>query len=635
MHLRSSDTQSRLSLRGRGSPHPRGFRFSSASNTGESEAVHPDDMAPVPGSPLGSPRAGSPRALRGMPAGKLVEMFRAGLAWPHVRSPEAAARLRRSRSASPPAGRLTSPGRRWFAAAKGLPGSQVSSRITGASPHGEAALTPLSALDAAALTAAAAAADAAAEADANRHANRLSGHSRASALDRGGRSPSPPRPAPREQLWLQSTWREGLSPRTKERGALRLFPCQLLKVHGDGSAGALAAEAARATSPKRAGGVAPLPFGGARIGDRNRRPALPCSTIGTYSGSTTPTVIGPSSGSTNERLSRRLIPPSDSEGCSMVLDDAGTICSALPSPSATTSVISPSGGSGAGRKSLGSAAVSTGGRTRGAATGGAQVASSGQSARGGGALPSKASPTSRSSLGGVASRAGGASPRTGSGSWVSSSSSKVGTAATTAGAVAGSAVAIGKDAPRPAAWTSATPATTKGSQAHERAQPPPGRSGGAPATGGAGRPAFAQPAAAAAVPSTGGRAVPPPGVGGRTRATAPPQGAAVEPPAFPSAAEQAPASAVVSSSARLNELRGRLEMSLRTAEDRLSDMHSLDKRLQVPQLRGFEEAAPQLEPPLPEVVIVQEELFGSEVPLKSNQELLLWDTHGQENDRAA
>jgi len=78
-HLDVEGKRRGMSLRGPGNPYTRSFRFTSASSSGE--AIHPDDRAPVPGSPRG--------ALRGLPAGKLAEHFRTG-------------RLRSARSSSPP-----------------------------------------------------------------------------------------------------------------------------------------------------------------------------------------------------------------------------------------------------------------------------------------------------------------------------------------------------------------------------------------------------------------------------------------------------------------------------------------------------------------------------------------------------
>lgn len=235
----------RLSLRS-DSPTKRSFRFGCPDAVGSRRAA-PGSTSQVPGSPRSvSPRGGrsvispgegrpgdiSPGrstsvSVRGMPAGKLVETFRTGaaqvLSWPHQRGAHLAdAGLRSSspskctrlmlRTPREDAGELDSDSS-WLACSPGAAAMEKAALGPRLPTDGQQAERPLSNVEAASLAAAAAS-----EAEA--------------ALDRrcdevAARSPSAPN-------YGDNPWRVGLSPRTAERGATRLFPCHLMTPHATG-----------------------------------------------------------------------------------------------------------------------------------------------------------------------------------------------------------------------------------------------------------------------------------------------------------------------------------------------------------------------------------------------------------------
>lgn len=328
-YLHVEDSKRKLSLRGGpGSPCVRSFRFSGASSTGGFDPMHPDDRTAVPGSPRSSHTA-----LRGLPAGKLVEVIRAGrpLVWSHTRgSTEGLTGISRSpsRSTSPRESRWSQPSRRKSPGGStrasgrtslhnGELGDGAAAALARAAEAQQAALHA----NAIALAAAAVAAAAAAETEAERSAWAAGSPSGSRAAAWAERWPLPRQG---EGSRGGSCWRQGLSPRTAERGASRLFPCHLVKPHARVAGGELGGTAAapRVSSEGHAASTATLVMAG-----KVNTLASGCS-VGTCD-SSSPTVIGPPS---LEVPFRRLIAPSDSDGgCSA--DVAAVSCGSTPAAS--------------------------------------------------------------------------------------------------------------------------------------------------------------------------------------------------------------------------------------------------------------------------------------------------------------
>lgn len=252
----------KLSLRGPANPHSRSFRFNSPGHGG-SRRCAPGSTVAVPGSPRASPRRERPddsqdsSPLRGMPPGRVVEAYRTRQAptpaWPHRRGESSVP----SQTASP---RCTSPAHSRQASPKSAaPRSPRASPRVAFAPVVDAVTEAMAAAefkpdvhgptemrrrydemqsssmfiteaDASALAAAAAAqAEAEAEAEASARS-------------------APPKHT-EDPIYANNPWRVGISTRTKERGASRIFPLPLAAPHMSG--GGVRPASPRSMSPRR------------------------------------------------------------------------------------------------------------------------------------------------------------------------------------------------------------------------------------------------------------------------------------------------------------------------------------------------------------------------------------------------
>lgn len=267
--LRASEDRQRLTLRGPGSPYAKPLHFASPAADGSRIRVNPGASSPVPrsprtsqagsprGSPRNSPRGGSPRGslrsspngtsfsgvevcLRGQPAGKVVESIRNGHAvtWPHVKGAAAAptnatldedeklysdeltaaadrclkaqggslqlARMALGRSATEVGGsRVTAMPEKEILASKS---AMVHDVMQPSTTDEQTVITT------AEVTLLADKATKGAETHAKHH------------------HPCELPPSP-EPLYLDNPWRKGISARSKEKGAFRLFPMNMITAH--------------------------------------------------------------------------------------------------------------------------------------------------------------------------------------------------------------------------------------------------------------------------------------------------------------------------------------------------------------------------------------------------------------------
>lgn len=193
----------RLSLRGPGNPHIRSFHFTNpTSDSCGGVRARSSDAAAVPGSPRSS--------LRGLPAGKLVETFRragrksqGSLAWPDHQD-------RQSGGTAKP--RLS------------FDDSVLSIDSDEEISSPKQTITRAEAVSLAAVVAAGAELEAVSD---NHRGNPGGSRSTRTVDESCEEAPGFRFSAVSVQL-PDSHWRDGLSPRTAERGASRVFPCHLI-----------------------------------------------------------------------------------------------------------------------------------------------------------------------------------------------------------------------------------------------------------------------------------------------------------------------------------------------------------------------------------------------------------------------
>lgn len=230
--LKAAGDHKRLSLRGNGSPFARPLRFGSPSPDGSSR-IPPGATSSVPGSPRASPRSsprGSDRGLRGMSPGKMVETYRTGMMWPHVRGN--AGLISGAENATREAADDTARQESWADSVRIAPLRLPRNRTTNA-------LEEVTALPAAEILAAHSLPK---EGDgefviSTAEANCLATLAAAEAEFEAARLYPEALPPSPEPLYRDNPWRLGLTARNKERGASRIFPCYLVTPHSVASGG--------------------------------------------------------------------------------------------------------------------------------------------------------------------------------------------------------------------------------------------------------------------------------------------------------------------------------------------------------------------------------------------------------------
>lgn len=325
--LRATENQKRLTLRGPGSPYARPMHYASPSADGSSIRIAPGAACGVPGSPrsscLNSPRTSprnSPRcsaggasmnsstytSLRGQPAGKVVECVRQAFSWPHARGSDpsqlalsnASATMQEldDTSRSLGIGSLQLARMSYGKSATevtALPAQDVLASMSVLATHG---LLPVDAEDPTMISAVEAnvLADVAA-AEAELEAQRIF------------QDELPPSPEP---LYADNPWRLGLTARSKERGARRIFPCFMITPHAiAGSAGASRGAPAEA------------------------RPLGRNASIGTNSSAASPTIIPPETSGLEPPYQRILPSSTVSMSSTAELLPDNEICEPLPQAS--------------------------------------------------------------------------------------------------------------------------------------------------------------------------------------------------------------------------------------------------------------------------------------------------------------